>query len=336
MNDWTQTIDRLIDQLNDWSNYKSIERTNKWTRIIRMIVQMIVCTSFNHLINLTILVHLFDWSFDWSVNHLQLIVIVGGFLVHLIIILLKLLLFARRLIFNHWWSFQHQQTSPLPKMLLSPRWLCCHYWLQLSPPLSPLMLQPSPTTVAPSSRPQSHNKYGAPTCTQLVSDNNMSATLSRKKWPNMGKMPTCHPNMKRHVADMSSVATASPKVADTTWKAFATKLFKMAESNARKRVSQEKDMNLNEYIINKDKLDNHTQLFFHLPFHPSNPNYGAIQKIWRDNIATPFEKLELSELTNKAGSKIDITKLTICSRGPNLGNLLSCWKLKNRGSNTTR
>jgi hypothetical protein len=61
--------------------------------------------------------------------------------------------------------------------------------------LSPLMLQPSPTTVAPSSRPQSHNKYGAPTCTQLVSDNNMSATLSRKKWPNMGKMPTCHPNM---------------------------------------------------------------------------------------------------------------------------------------------
>jgi hypothetical protein len=110
----------------------------------------------------------------------------------------------------------------------------------------------------------------------------------------------------------------------------------MAESNARKRVSQEKDMNLNEYIINKDKLDNHTQLFFHLPFHPSNPNYGAIQKIWRDNIATPFEKLELSELTNKAGSKIDITKLTICSRGPNLGNLLSCWKLKNRGSNTTR
>jgi hypothetical protein len=46
----------------------------------------------------------------------------------------------------------------------------------------------------------------------------------------------------------------------------------MAESNARKRVSQEKDMNLNEYIINKYKLDNHTRLFFHLPFHPSNPN----------------------------------------------------------------
>lgn len=114
-------------------------------------------------------------------------------------------------------------------------------------------------------------------------------------------------------------------------------LFRRAESNARARVNLERTMDYDEFIINKDKLDNHTQLFFHLPFHPSNPNSAAIQKIWRDNIAMPVEKSELSDLSNKSGCKIDITKLTVAySRGPNLGNLLSCRKLKNGGSNTTR
>jgi hypothetical protein len=55
-------------------------------------------------------------------------------------------------------------------------------------------------------------------------------------------------------------------------------------------------MNHDDYIIDKDELDNRNQLFFHLPFHPSNPNSIAIQKIWQDNIATPFERPKLVDM----------------------------------------
>jgi hypothetical protein len=106
-------------------------------------------------------------------------------------------------------------------------------------------------------------------------------------------------------------------------------LFKRAESNAQERVAKETEMNHDDYIINKDEFENHNQLFFHLPFHPLNPNSTAIQKIWRDNIATPFERLKLVDMKNQWGQKIDIAKLTVAySRGLNLGNLLSCRKLK--------
>jgi len=106
-------------------------------------------------------------------------------------------------------------------------------------------------------------------------------------------------------------------------------LLKRAELNARERVTQEREMNVDDYSLNKDKLDNRDQLFFHLPFHPSNPNSAAIQKIWWDNIAEPFEKPELIDLKNQWGHKIDIARLTVAyNRGPNLGNLLSCQKLK--------
>jgi hypothetical protein len=104
-------------------------------------------------------------------------------------------------------------------------------------------------------------------------------------------------------------------------------LLKKAELKARERIAYERE--IDDYGIKKDKLDTHDQLFFHLPFHPSNPNSAAIQKIWRENIASPLEKPELKDLKNHWGHKIDILKLTVAySRGPNLGNLLSCRKLK--------
>ena len=105
-------------------------------------------------------------------------------------------------------------------------------------------------------------------------------------------------------------------------------LLKQAELKARERVAHERE-NTDDYVINEDKLDIHDQIFFHLPFHPSNPNSAAIQKIWRENIASPLEKPELKDLKNHWGHKIAISKLTVAySRGPNLGNLLSCRKLK--------
>jgi hypothetical protein len=105
-------------------------------------------------------------------------------------------------------------------------------------------------------------------------------------------------------------------------------LLKKAELKARERVAHERE-NIDDCIINKDKLDTRDQIFFRLPFHPSNPNSAAIQKIWQENIASPLEKPELTDLKNHWGHKIAISKLTVAySRGPNLGNLLSCRKLK--------
>jgi hypothetical protein len=114
-------------------------------------------------------------------------------------------------------------------------------------------------------------------------------------------------------------------------------LLKKAELKARERVAHERE-SIDDYIINKDKLDMRDQIFFHLPFHPSNPNSAAIQKIWQENIASPLKKTELLDLKNHWGHKIAISKLTVAySRGPNLRNLLSCRKLKtaDRGANNS-
>ena len=70
-------------------------------------------------------------------------------------------------------------------------------------------------------------------------------------------------------------------------------------------------------------------VFFHLRYHPSNPPPREIQQMWRQNILTPPEKLPLYQLRNRDGYKISIRQLVLAySRAPNLGNLLSCRKLK--------
>ena len=78
----------------------------------------------------------------------------------------------------------------------------------------------------------------------------------------------------------------------------------------------------------QDKSDN-DMLFFHLPVHPSNPSSSHIQKQWRDIIATLKGANTLATLKNYTGHRIPISKLTIAySRPPNLGNLLSCRKVR--------
>jgi len=106
-------------------------------------------------------------------------------------------------------------------------------------------------------------------------------------------------------------------------------LLKRAELNAREKLAQEREINIDDYNLNKDELKTNDQIFVHLPFHPSNPDSAAIQKNWRGNIAKPFDKPELGDMQNQWGYKAAISKLTVAySRGPNLGNLLSCRKLK--------
>jgi hypothetical protein len=102
-------------------------------------------------------------------------------------------------------------------------------------------------------------------------------------------------------------------------------LLATAETNARTRVAYEKTTVWND---TKARSDNDA-LIYHLPFHPSNPPSQHIQALWRDIIATPPDAEKLAHLTNFSGHRIPISKLIVAySRPPNIGNLLSCRKVK--------
>ena len=83
-------------------------------------------------------------------------------------------------------------------------------------------------------------------------------------------------------------------------------LLKRTELNVREKVAQEREININDYNLNKDELNTNDQIFFHLSFHSSNPDSAVIQKNWRDNISKPFEKPELVDMKNQWGYKIAI------------------------------
>ena len=103
-------------------------------------------------------------------------------------------------------------------------------------------------------------------------------------------------------------------------------LLAKAEEKARDRVTYEKTTNMIEKTNDKSNSD---MLFLHLPFHPSNPSSSHIQKNWREIIAMPEGATTLAALKNYTGHTIPISKLTVAySRPPNLGNLLSCRKVK--------
>jgi hypothetical protein len=102
-------------------------------------------------------------------------------------------------------------------------------------------------------------------------------------------------------------------------------LLATAETNAREKVAYEKTTIWNDERVKT----NNDALFFHLPFHPSNPPSPHIQSLRRSIIATPFDAEKLANLKNYSGHRIPISKLIVAySRPPNLGNLLSCRKVK--------
>ena len=69
--------------------------------------------------------------------------------------------------------------------------------------------------------------------------------------------------------------------------------------------------------------------FFHLQYHPANPNTKTIQHIWRTTITTPLNKTPLNNLYNQDGNPISVNRLTVAyTRAPNLGNILSCRVLR--------
>lgn len=75
-------------------------------------------------------------------------------------------------------------------------------------------------------------------------------------------------------------------------------------------------------------------VFFHLQYHPSNPSASVIQQLWRTHVFTPPGATPLYLLKNREGHPVNIKKLTIAySRAPNLGNLLSCRRLRRADTN---
>ena len=67
----------------------------------------------------------------------------------------------------------------------------------------------------------------------------------------------------------------------------------------------------------------------HLRYHPANPPSHTIQALWRRHVLTPLGETPLFDLKNRAGFSVDVRRLIIAySRAPNLGNILSCRKIK--------
>lgn len=75
--------------------------------------------------------------------------------------------------------------------------------------------------------------------------------------------------------------------------------------------------------------DSQKQTFFHLQYHPLNPSSSEIQQLWRSHILSPPERPHLNQLRNRDGYPITTNRLVVAfSQAPNLGNLLSCRKLR--------
>jgi hypothetical protein len=108
-----------------------------------------------------------------------------------------------------------------------------------------------------------------------------------------------------------------------------TPLFQQAIDNAKAYIQH----TALEHLRAKSKKETaHRRLvFLHLPYHPSNPSSKTIQKMGAKRVANPPDQPSLKCLTNEKGYNIPIEQLTIAwHRPPNLGNLLSYWKLNNR------
>jgi hypothetical protein len=108
-----------------------------------------------------------------------------------------------------------------------------------------------------------------------------------------------------------------------------TPLFQQAIDNAKTHLQRTALEHLR--AKSKKEMAHRRRVFLHLPYHPSNPSSKTIQKMWAKRVATPDNLLPLKSLTNEQGYNIPIEQLTIAwHRPPNLGNLLSYRRLKNR------
>ena len=70
--------------------------------------------------------------------------------------------------------------------------------------------------------------------------------------------------------------------------------------------------------------DTNTRFFLHVHYHPNNPPNHTLQRSFVSNIKEPSDKSPLSDLKNRNGKRLGLTRLTIAlHRPPNLQSLLT-------------
>ena len=99
-------------------------------------------------------------------------------------------------------------------------------------------------------------------------------------------------------------------------------IFLKAIENAKSYLLGSKD---DTSITKEKKLETaERSVYLHLPYHPDNPPSSAIQRLWRQHVASPQGTLPLNQMCNNQGAEIPVDQLTIAfHRAPNLGEILS-------------
>ena len=106
-------------------------------------------------------------------------------------------------------------------------------------------------------------------------------------------------------------------------------VFDRAIVNAQKYLSQTEAFR--QQIKAKQKEASKRRVYFHLPYHPSNPPSHELQQLWRSQISCPVGEKRLNQVTAPSGALIPVDSMIIAySRAPNIGNLLSYRKICKR------
>jgi hypothetical protein len=114
-----------------------------------------------------------------------------------------------------------------------------------------------------------------------------------------------------------------------------TLLFNKAIVNAHqhfRRIPQELKL-----LQDRKLVQGYRRVFFHLQYHPNDPDSCTIQRIWREQVLEPTGQQRLNQIRNHENQRIPIDQLTIAySRPPNFGNMFSVRKFhKKRGPNVS-
>lgn len=112
-------------------------------------------------------------------------------------------------------------------------------------------------------------------------------------------------------------------------KDYLIPLFEKANENAKQHLRRTKSQL--KALEDKKLLEGYRRVFFHLQYHPNDPNSRAIQKTWRETVLQPAGQRHLNQFKNLEDQRIPIDQLTIAySRPPNLGNMFSIRKFHKR------
>ena len=118
-------------------------------------------------------------------------------------------------------------------------------------------------------------------------------------------------------------------------KEYLIPLFTKATENAKKHLRRTAAQL--RAMEDTKLLEGYRRVFFHLQYHPNDPDSRIIQQTWRDTILQPAGKDHINQVKNMEDQRIPIDQLTIAySRPPNFGNMFSVRKFhKKRGPNVS-